>query len=149
MARERNLPGRARENLGQSRFALKQRASPQIESVQVQEIEGEVGQRPAVAEGVQVRDAALVWDRDLAVEERLLGRELGQEVGDGGEAAGRVIARAAPQADAAAVEEGEDAVPVMLDFMDPTSAGGRLARGSRQLRDDARGHRGAASEGKG
>ena len=83
---------------GAQRFlAIDERDARQVVAVEVEEIEDEVtelrrGCRSGVLERMEARDAALVEDGDLAVEERRLGGDRSDRVRDGREALRPVVA---------------------------------------------------------
>jgi hypothetical protein len=84
-----------------------------------------------------VRDAALGGHGDLAVQDGAAHRQLGEELGDRAEAAGRVVAGPALDPDSAALEVGDDPVPVVLDLVHRACAGGRLRSGAGELGPDS------------
>jgi hypothetical protein len=126
------ITGGFREDLAQQRLAMLDRAAPQIVAVEIQQIESEISQalRAAAAECVgqcvEMRHAALVWNRDLAIhDDRMTGCRQGTEG----------IAKQPRPINAVAAQElqrpapGDDrdeAMPIVLDRMQPAVAVRRL-----------------------
>ena len=126
MREEARAPGGA-DDVAQQRLAILDRAGAQIVAVEMEEVEGKIGellgpaQTQRLAELVDVRHTARVRHRDLAVEHH------GGQPGAGERAKRLGVARiAAQQADGAAVDGRDQPVAVPLDLVRPTLAVWRL-----------------------
>jgi len=122
------LAPRRVEHLPQHLLPPLDRAASQVVAVDVQEVEGVIGQpvglapRDRVVEEVEMRDAAIVGHGDFAVDHQLMsgGGERGERCAEGFRP---VISVAADQRQAAAgVDDGDQPVAVMLDLVQPAFA---------------------------
>ena len=125
------LASRLVEHLPQHLLPPLDRAAPQVVAVDVQQVEGVIDQpvrlapRDRVVEEVEMRDAAIVGHGDLAIDDQLVPG--GGERGEGrAEGFRPVIPVAADQRQAAAaVDDGDQAMAVVLDLVQPALAIGR------------------------
>jgi hypothetical protein len=121
------------------------RLPPQILAVEVQEIEGE--EHDAVprlvdgrAEGVEVGDAVLVLDHDLAIDQGSLTAQLAASIDHPAIWSGPIPAAAGEGSYLAAVDYDQGAVAVMLDLVNPALSRGQFRHERRDFRpDEARG----------
>jgi hypothetical protein len=142
---------RVLQQFGQGCLAIEQRAAAQIPAVAVEQIEGVIDQVPPVAverliKQIKVRNPALIRHRDLAVQHRAAHGQHAQHLGDRPEASSSVVPGPGLQADAPALDIGDDPVSIVLDLMDPSLASGRRGRGTHELRGDPHRHDRAAGE---
>ena len=106
-----------------------ERASPQILAVEVQEIEGKehdpvrrlVDSR---AQGIEVGDAVLVLDDDLAIDHGRFAGQLGAGLDHPAIGPGPVPAMAGEGTDLAVIDDDQGAIAVMLDLVNPALSGG-------------------------
>jgi hypothetical protein len=117
------------DQLPESCAPLQQRGSPEILAVEMEKIEGK--EHDAVwclvngrAERVEIGDAVLVLDDDLAVDQRCLAGKLGAGVDHAAIWSGPVPATSREGSDLALVDNDQGAVAVMLDLVNPALSGG-------------------------
>jgi len=129
----------SREEAREDRFPALEREARDVLAVEVEEIEDEVDERRtrAAAEGVlqilEARPAVGSHARDLAVEDCVSHPEASYGIDDLGKARRAVVAGTADEAHVAVVDETADAVPVVLELVQPGVARRRLAYQAREL----------------
>src|SRR5262245_13201702 len=126
-------------------FALDHRQGGEIASIEMDKIEDIIDKALALARlqrSLQLgktRNAFLVLDHDLAVDQRRARRQPGNGGGDVWKFFAPIEALASEQADFAAVEPSLDAVAVELDLVRPARAArGRRAQGCKRRRHEVR-----------
>src|SRR5262249_29107107 len=108
-----------------------------------QQIKHEVGKAVSVLaiervlERIEVRDAGIAHDDDLAIEPGILDCERGKLLAQARHLRRPVVSVACVEANAPALDTREDAVPVQLDFVCPSGAGRRCAHQRGELWSDA------------
>src|SRR5262249_39408087 len=121
-------------------FALDQRQGGQIASIEMEKIEDIINEAlalPCLQRGLQLgktRNAFLVLDHDLAVDQRRVRRQLGNGRGDVWKFFAPIEPLAGEQADIAVVEPSLDAVTVELDLVRPAPAARRRRAQGRKRR---------------
>jgi len=129
----------SREEAREDRFPALEREARDVLAVEVEEIEDEVDEcrTRAAAEGVlqilEARPAVGSHARDLAVEDCVSHPEASYGIDDLGKARRAVVAGTADEAHVAVVDETADAVPVVLELVQPGVARRRLAYQAREL----------------
>jgi hypothetical protein len=73
---------------------------------------------------------ALIGHSDFAVNDCRVNRQVGEPCSYGPEATRHVVSRPADQPHPAGLDEGEDAVAIMLDLVNPAGAARRLGGGA-------------------
>ena len=123
-------------------LALHERHRAKVVAVQIRQIEGEKDQllRPPRGQGIlqggKARDALLVLDHDLAVDQRLLAAQTLEDLGEHAVAVGPVQARSGDQPHLAAIDARDRAIAVELDLVQPLLALGHPGRLRGQLRPE-------------
>ena len=126
---------------------LDQRRGAEVEAVEVDQVEGEIGHRMAVAlrqrlfQQVERGDPARVLHHHLAVEDGALAGQLGEGLGQRAVAARPVVAVAGDQPHLAVFDEHQGAVAVVFDLVQPARALRRRLGAVGQLRLPLRRHR--------
>ena len=114
------------QQLGQRRLARAERRLAQVEAVEIEQVEG-IEQHVAAAalqrvdQHGEARHAGRRLHHHLAVDDRDLGRHLGQRGHDDGEALGPVEPLPAEQFYPAVLEMGLQAIAVVLDLVQPAA----------------------------
>ena len=123
-------PGRrAPEQAGKRRLAHRERITPHVLTIELDQVEGiEEHARivPPIADAVEARDPVLAARHRLAVDDAGARAQLGERLDDEREAVGQVIARPAVELHPLVVLAGDDPKAVVLDFVQPVVAGRRL-----------------------
>ena len=143
--------GRRRQQSLEHAFACDQRRRPQVVTIQVEQIESDVGQRRAQGGPLAVRGESLLealetgaavgqQGDDLAVEQRLPCRHRGDGRGRAREAPAPVLSSARDEPHLAGVQGAQGAIAVELHLVDPRFAGRRRVGQRRQLRRHVGGH---------
>ena len=123
-------------------LALRQRNPPQIETVYVKEIEGDVRQVRSVRRGERILQrlkagpALRVHDDDFTIEPGRLDRQAGHRAHDRWERRGPVLAIPRHHVRLAVGNATQHAITVVLDFLHPGGSRGRRFHERRELRFD-------------
>ena len=134
-------------------LALLERQAPDVLAVEVQQVEDVVDDlafpaREPSLQGLEARAPVRQHGSDLAVEERLRGRERGDGVADFGKARRPIVPGTGDEGDRAALDARADAIAVELDLVEPVVAVGRRLHQARELRLEAHRERGGRTAGR-
>jgi len=141
---------RTREQAGERRLTHSERVTPQVVTVQLDQVEGveeDARVMLAIADAVEARDPVLAASDRLAVDDAGPQPQLSQRLDDEREAVSEIVARPAVEPHALAALAGDHPEAVMLDLMQPILAGRRLRSGTGKARRDEAGRQGTRGKG--